>query len=726
MVAGVAGVIRRAGSGPILSGSLARQVLAWNATDRTWDPTQITVLVPGAPAYDVRDFGAVGDGVADDTAAINAAIAAANAVPGAVYLMPRHRITAALTTIANNNIMLIGRGEFNSGTWLTIDAAVLPSAVITVGASQYSGVQGVWCTSTRASTSGFFVRCVGAYRPYLANVQVSGYGNGFEIDRCVGTYLKRCQVNDTYGSYCYYAHGSNPDFCHDTSFDMCGCGTSYSGAVVGTPGAWATATAYVVGNVVVANGGIWRCVTAGTSAGAGTGPGSAGLPSTSTATVHTTTVIDGTAGWRFEMGAFAGFVHGSFAHTVTLIKCGVLQGLIGLDVIDDAPAAGSIPTFNHSWQFSSDHTLSRGVRVGGAAVWFDQLLVTSILGGDGVEITTASSGVEITSGQVFGIARNGVTLAGTGGTVLGHLDIGPCSSQTANTYDGIAVANNAGNFKVHDCTSGDVTGFASGARYGISIGTGCDNFIVENNKFVGNDTAPILCNVARTTTRIIRNNIPEQAYYDATDGVYKVTLAAGVQSLTLPAGTHTVICTMTGGAAAIVNEIIHPDALSTLNSGIRLRFLKEGFASTGTLAFRDGNASQNSIWTPNSQDYVLSRFNDEVDIQQLQTAQLNSVRWRVLNRSLPTATISVNVPVVAAGTLAYLDVSVAGSALDGITTADQVLAAPTADLAAAGAGAGYYVGCRVSATNTVRLTFQGTLAGGAVNFTFSKQTFTGP
>ncbi len=718
--------LRAGSSGSLIRGSLARQVLAWNAaaTPPKWEAEEISALVPGAPAYDVRDFGAVGNGIADDTAAINAAIAAAVALPGPIYLMSRHRITAALSPLSNNNISLIGRGEFNGGTILTIDANPLPARVITIGA-QYCSVQNIWCVSTRASTTGFFLALVGAYRPYVANVQISGYGNGIEVEACVGAYLKRCQVNDTYGLYCYYVHGANPFFCHDTYFDACGGGTAYAAAIVGTPAAWAAATAYVAGNVVTANGGIWQCVVNGNSAGAGTGPGSAGLPSSSTSTVHTTNVVDGTAEWRFQMGAFSGFVHGSFAHTVTLMKCGILQGLIGLDVIDDAPAVGSLPTFNHSWQFSSDHALSRGVRLsGGAALWLDQLLVTSVLGGTGIEIATAAGGVEICSGQVFGTAQNGITIAGTGGVVLENLDVGPCSAATANTFDGIALANNTQNVKISRCTSGDLPGFATAARYGLNIGTGCDNFQVQQCKLVGNDTAPINCAVALTSTRIIRNNIPETAYYDATDGVEKLSLNAGVQTLTLLPTTHTVIISPTG--AVIIDAIVHGAALSTLNSGVKLRVIKESFASVGTVAFRDGNASLNAVWTPNSQDYLLTRFNEAVDIQQLLTTTSNSIRWRVVSRVVPTATISVVVPAVAAATLAYLDVSVAGSPLDGVTTADEVLAQPTADLAAAGAGNGNYVGCRVSATNTVRLTFQGALAGGAVNFRFAKVTYVGP
>jgi len=59
----------------------------------------------------VKDFGAVGDGVADDTAAIQAAIDAAKAVNGAVYFPAgRYRVTSGYTNSTTNSVMLYGEG----------------------------------------------------------------------------------------------------------------------------------------------------------------------------------------------------------------------------------------------------------------------------------------------------------------------------------------------------------------------------------------------------------------------------------------------------------------------------------------------------------------------------------------------------------------------------------------------------------------------------------------
>lgn len=66
---------------------------------------------PLAPAkYDVRRFGAKGDGAADDTAALEFALAAANAVPGVVYLPAgSYRVSRPLTITAGG-VVLRGDG----------------------------------------------------------------------------------------------------------------------------------------------------------------------------------------------------------------------------------------------------------------------------------------------------------------------------------------------------------------------------------------------------------------------------------------------------------------------------------------------------------------------------------------------------------------------------------------------------------------------------------------
>lgn len=83
------------------------------------------------------------------------------------------------------------------------------------------------------------------------------------------------------------------------------------------------------------------------------------------------------------------------------------------------------------------------------------------------------------------------------------------------------------------------------------------------------------------------------------------------------------------------------------------------------------------------------------------------------------ATVSVVVPAVAAGSVGYVDVSMAGTRLSDLTVGEPVVANPTADLVAAGVG-GAYVAARVSALGTVRMAFLGPLAGGAVNFNFDR------
>lgn len=96
------------------------------------------------------------------------------------------------------------------------------------------------------------------------------------------------------------------------------------------------------------------------------------------------------------------------------------------------------------------------------------------------------------------------------------------------------------------------------------------------------------------------------------------------------------------------------------------------------------------------------------------------VRVKNVRGFIVPVTISVAVPALAATVTGYVDVSLAGTRLADMAVGENLACDPSADLAAAGAAAGYFVHARISAVGTARLLFVGTLAGGNVNFHFDR------
>jgi hypothetical protein len=78
-------------------------------------------------------------------------------------------------------------------------------------------------------------------------------------------------------------------------------------------------------------------------------------------------------------------------------------------------------------------------------------------------------------------------------------------------------------------------------------------------------------------------------------------------------------------------------------------------------------------------------------------------------------TLSVVVPAVAADAVGYVNKSTVGTGLEGILVGETIVANPTSDLVAAGAGGGF-INAWVVGTSSIRFSFSGALAGGAANF----------
>lgn len=131
-------------------------------------------MIDGTP-INIVDYGAVGNGVADDTAAINAALAAA--VSGdAVYFPPgNYKITSQIT-FNKNNVCLFGEGS--SQTIITYAGASTTNDIFLMGDNVNSLInliiKGIRVTSTVTMTGGFAFHFRLLVRSYINDVILEG------------------------------------------------------------------------------------------------------------------------------------------------------------------------------------------------------------------------------------------------------------------------------------------------------------------------------------------------------------------------------------------------------------------------------------------------------------------------------------------------------------------------------------------------------------------------
>ena len=158
----------------------------WTSLKGYLNETSLTATYASRKALDPRAYGAVGDGVADDTAALQAAIDAAGA-SGAVELPAlAFKVTRTLTLPAG--IEFRGSGTKESRLMVATDICAIRA----------SGGQGqairnfkVWNTFTRARTT-YDIEFVSPTKPVIEDVEVdcnggnTGAGGGIRLHKNVG------------------------------------------------------------------------------------------------------------------------------------------------------------------------------------------------------------------------------------------------------------------------------------------------------------------------------------------------------------------------------------------------------------------------------------------------------------------------------------------------------------------------------------------------------------
>jgi len=404
----------------------------------------------------VRDFNAVGDGIADDTEEIQNAINAASLKGlGAIVYLPsgHYRITAALV-VTNTKVTLIGDG---------IDSTIIRQATanadgvffnypVSFGLPTGGGVRGLTIEAGAGFSSGALygigstgtgLRVLNASDNFsVDNISVNNFGRGIAVLHCWNTRWSNYRI--------LYANTALELDLDGTSI---GASNTFTAAKISNLG-FTGNVANSIGMRIRASGGEFFSFTDVTSFGRGI-------------------VID--------------------------------------------PATGSQQVLYVEFQsVRADTTTSHGIVLDGTSrnVWsirFDNCW-SAYCGGDGIRLTGANvDGIRWVGGTLRENIGNGALLE----TAVKNIDfiaaeITGNSRTVPGTNHGVNVRADVNLWSVKDCRIGNFAVGAATQQNGIHIAAGAsENFVITNNSIVGNLSQPISIGTS-SLNYVISGNLPTQ------------------------------------------------------------------------------------------------------------------------------------------------------------------------------------------------------------------------
>ncbi len=354
---------------------------------------------PGSGIFDVvRDYGAVGDGVTDDTAAIQAAIDDAEQSGGVVWFPPLEFCFTSLTVTANG-VVLTGAGDMaDTGAVLVKTTTTGDGVTVT---AQNSGLRNLMIrnlSSGAAPTSGYAAKFDDCFAAILENVRIVDSYNGVRVE---GSYEMRIQgtlwLRGLFGTVGLDVDG-NSGFAQrviaDNPYYTGTEGKQHRARVAGAP--------IVAGDTYTNSGLIFQCTGAGTL-DAGAGP--AVVPGTTVANSRTTDVTDGTATVRF-VGRLINWIRGgSTVAGFTVQTCAVLNGYRAFRQEGGNWWFFGHAEFDHQWSNAVSLATGSGFRT------TSNFWLSSVFTSYGISIDATYSGdIDIPGGRIFGTADSGIIL----------------------------------------------------------------------------------------------------------------------------------------------------------------------------------------------------------------------------------------------------------------------------------------------------------------------------
>jgi hypothetical protein len=155
-------------------------------------------MIDGAP-FNVLDFGATGDGVADDTVAIQSALEAVKTAGGGFLYLPAgvYSINNALVLTGIDNMIFAGAGD---------DATIIQSTSATndvffdSGTSFWRTFRDFSISSSVTKTAGNSFNLAGERRGLFNRVRITGHFNGFNFVGFEQTELISCSITKPSGA----------------------------------------------------------------------------------------------------------------------------------------------------------------------------------------------------------------------------------------------------------------------------------------------------------------------------------------------------------------------------------------------------------------------------------------------------------------------------------------------------------------------------------------------
>jgi hypothetical protein len=431
----------------------------------------------------VKDYGALGNDLNNDTAAINAAIALANSSGATIFFPPGTYRVTGLNPITKEGVRIIGSGRRS-----TYIAMISASGDVIRLSSQFSTIEDISFSARVFRTSGYeIVVGFGGFQNVLRNVYIEFGYNGILIQGVSETILENVQLRYMTGTVGWFLGGSIPEHgCYGIRFKNIVSDNPYPISVFNNNlKSWANNTAYDAGDIFKVNGWIWQVQVSGITQAADQ-PDAPTSPNW-----YFTNITSGTAQLRaISQQDLIWVLMSSYANSLTILGAALIDGNIGFGMYDPANTGTSYPNWAFCYDLEIDHPYAAGCDLqGGLGFHMVDGWVGSTYVGNGVQYGLSYLGESmVTASRIAANGQNGVLI--NGGTEIKIQDsiISVNSVNALNIFHGVTIGANVNRFTITNNSFGLTPPFTStNQSYGIFVSPGTsDNYVISNNIGFGN------------------------------------------------------------------------------------------------------------------------------------------------------------------------------------------------------------------------------------------------